>query len=68
LRCGFSLSEGIVDLEAVPEDKRHLPLGDEDNPMPLIEFKSAVVPPPLSKSERQKRRKHMARKLQQRRK
>lgn len=28
---------GFVDLEAVPEDKRHLPFGD-DNPMPLILF------------------------------
>ena len=30
--------EGIVDLDAIPEDKRHLPLGAEGNPIPLIEF------------------------------
>lgn len=29
---------GVVDLDAVPEDKTHLPLGDEDNPIPLVEF------------------------------
>lgn len=29
---------GIVDLDAVPEEKRHLPLGDDDNPIPLVEF------------------------------
>jgi hypothetical protein len=28
---------GIVDLNAVPEEKRHLPFGD-DNPIPLVEF------------------------------
>jgi hypothetical protein len=29
---------GLVDLNAVPEDKQHLPLGDDDNPIPLVEF------------------------------
>ncbi len=29
---------GIVDLDAVPHDKRHLPLGGDDNPIPLVEF------------------------------
>jgi len=29
---------GIIDLDAVPEEKSHLPLGDEDNPIPLVEF------------------------------
>ena len=29
---------GIVNMDAVPEDKRHLPLGDDDNPIPLVEF------------------------------
>lgn len=27
---------GIVDLDAVPEDKKDIPLGDDDNPVPLI--------------------------------
>ncbi len=29
---------GIVDLDAVPEDKEHLIVGDDDNPIPLVEF------------------------------
>ncbi len=29
---------GIVDLDAIPAKKRHLPLGDPNNPLPLIEF------------------------------
>lgn len=29
---------GIVDLDAVPKEKHHLPLGDDDNPIPLVEF------------------------------
>ncbi|MBI3242605.1 MAG: hypothetical protein HYZ49_09970 [Chloroflexi bacterium] len=29
---------GLVDLDAVPESKRHLPLGTDDNPYPLVEF------------------------------
>lgn len=33
---------GIVNLDAVPEDKRHLPMGDEDTPIPLVEFLSAT--------------------------
>ena len=33
----FALA-GIVDLDAIPEEKRDLPLGDDDNPIPLVEF------------------------------
>jgi hypothetical protein len=29
---------GIIDLDAVPPDKRNIPLGDDDNPIPLVEF------------------------------
>jgi len=29
---------GIIDLDAVPEDKKHVPLGEDDNPIPLVEF------------------------------
>jgi len=29
---------GIMDTDAVPEDKRHLPPGDEDNPVQVVEF------------------------------
>lgn len=29
---------GIVDMDAIPENKHHLPLGHDDNPIPLVEF------------------------------
>jgi hypothetical protein len=29
---------GIVDLDSIPEEKRDVPLGDDDNPVPLVEF------------------------------
>ena len=30
---------GIIDLDAVPANKRHMLLGDPGNPVPLIEFR-----------------------------
>jgi len=30
--------KGLVNLDAVPEDKRNIPLGRDDNPIPLVEF------------------------------
>ena len=59
--------EGIVDLDAIPEHKRHLPIGGDDNPVPLIEFQGPSAAPrrqPLNKQERQQRKKLLARKLQ----
>jgi hypothetical protein len=32
------LVAGIADLDAIPEDKEDIPLGDDDNPIPLIPF------------------------------
>ncbi len=32
---------GLVNLEAVPADKRHLPLGGDHNPIPLVAFRAA---------------------------
>lgn len=32
---------GLVDLSVIPEDNGHLPLGDDDNPIPLVEFTGA---------------------------
>lgn len=29
---------GIVDLDSIPEEKRHLEIGSDDNPVPLIHF------------------------------
>jgi hypothetical protein len=30
---------GLVNMDAVPPEKRHLPLGEADNPIPLVEFR-----------------------------
>ncbi len=30
---------GLIDMEAIPPEKRHVELGEDDNPIPLIEFK-----------------------------
>jgi hypothetical protein len=29
---------GIMNMDAIPEDKRHLPVGSDDTPIPLVEF------------------------------
>lgn len=58
--------EGIVDLDAIPEHKRHLPIGGTDNLMPLIKFQNPELPPPrkpLNRTQRQKRKNLMAKKL-----
>lgn len=34
---GFTVL-GIVDINAIPEDKENIPLGGDDNPVPLVEF------------------------------
>lgn len=40
---------GFIDLEQIPEDKRHLPLGeDPDLPVPLVEFASFKAMRPAS--------------------
>jgi len=31
---------GLVNLDAVPPEKRHLPLGEANNPIPLVEFRA----------------------------
>jgi hypothetical protein len=47
---------GLVDLDAVPEEKSHLPLGDDDNPVPLVAF-TEVSGAPGARSARSRRRK-----------
>ena len=29
---------GIIDFDAIPEDKRNIPIGKDDNPIPLVKF------------------------------
>ncbi|MGC9394642.1 MAG: hypothetical protein ACP5J4_07275 [Anaerolineae bacterium] len=58
---------GIVDLNAVPPEKHHLPIGAPGNPVPLVEFSNVGAPHaargrsgssrhPGSKKRRKKRR------------
>jgi hypothetical protein len=58
------LVEGIVDLDAVPKDKRNVPLGGDDNPIPLVAFQhsdeTANHSPALTKAERGRRKKLLA--------
>jgi hypothetical protein len=30
---------GLIDMDAIPPEKRHMELGEDDTPIPLIEFK-----------------------------
>lgn len=46
---------GLVDLESIPEDKRSLPLGGDDNPIPLVKITNMS-------EEKSKRRKTTAQK------
>jgi hypothetical protein len=56
---------GLVNLAAIPLDKQHVPMGDDDNPIPLVEFtvgsrppapRSQVATPSRQPSRRKKRR------------
>lgn len=29
---------GIIDFDLIPDDKKHLPIGTDENPVPLVEF------------------------------
>ncbi len=43
---------GLVDLEAIPKDKRHLPFDEDTNPIPLVEFTDVGEPNHLRLSGR----------------
>jgi hypothetical protein len=47
---------GIVDFDAVPEEKAHLPLGDDDNPIPLVAFIRTAESTDLGKEGQQKKK------------
>jgi hypothetical protein len=50
---------GIVDMDAVPESKQDLPLGDGDNPIPLVKFLNTArfLKEPSKKTSFQKQQK-----------
>ena len=45
---------GVVDLEAMPPGKEDIPLGDDDNPIPLVQFTNIAdrVAPPTQTADR----------------
>ncbi|MHC1742921.1 MAG: hypothetical protein AB9873_07800 [Syntrophobacteraceae bacterium] len=36
---------GLVDIDAIPTEKRHLPMGADGNPIPLVKFKNIANEP-----------------------
>jgi len=56
---------GIVDLDAIPPDKRNRPLGEDDNPLPLVEF-SNLGGGPSSKRVASAQQKHKSKKKRKR--
>ncbi len=56
---------GIVDLDAVPEDKRHLPFDEETNPLPLVRFINLDEPRPGRRPDRRQRNQAKRKRQQQ---
>lgn len=51
---------GLVDLDAVPEDKRNMPFDDDDNPMPVVEFINVTRSNPKERAkQRAKKRRRL---------
>jgi len=48
---------GIVDMSAIPEDKKGIPIGGNDNPIPLVEFTNLSKRRKSGKTRRRKNRK-----------
>lgn len=38
---------GIIDLEAIPDEKKELEIGSDENPLPLVEFLPDIVHQPI---------------------
>lgn len=39
---------GIIDLDSIPEDKRHLEIGSDQNPVPLVKFLPDINKPGIT--------------------
>jgi hypothetical protein len=66
VRADFTVM-GIVDLDAVPEDKRDVPFGDDTNPIPLVKFTN-IDRPKDSRASRSKDKRNRNRMKRERRK
>jgi hypothetical protein len=42
---------GLADLDSILEEKKNIPLGDDDNPIPLIKFEYVKKGPPKQKQD-----------------
>jgi hypothetical protein len=49
------LVAGLVNLKAIPEDKKSVPLGDDENPIPLVEFTTMVSNAKQTQTKHQKK-------------
>jgi len=56
------LVAGIVDLDAAPEDKRNVPLGDDANPIPLVKFTNIGEKEPSRNKNADKRKRKQRKK------
>jgi len=58
---------GIIDFDAIPEDKADIPLGDDDNPIPLMRFTNYEDTKPYQRNRRRNRFRKAQRKRKRRR-
>ena len=65
---------GVVDWKAIPEEKKHLPLGDDDNPIPIVEFldiieqrEESLKEPTITRKKRRRSKRHSRPKKKKRR-
>jgi len=57
---------GMVDLDAIPEEKSRVPIGSQDNPVPLVEFIKPSKTPTSVKNSSGKRKKRTKKKHKKR--
>ena len=48
---------GLVDIEAIPQEKRSIPLGGDDNPIPLVQFTNIGKRQGTPRSRKKRRKK-----------
>ena len=58
---------GLVDMDAVPEEKSSIPLGDDDNPIPLVGFTNLAEDRPKADTRVKRRAKQKRRDRRRRR-
>jgi hypothetical protein len=47
---------GIINMNAIPKEKAHLPLGGDDNPLPLVRFIDSSEPGQAKRANRHQKR------------